>query len=399
MIGFIYTLRDAGVPVSVQYIIEFYRAMRKGMATDLDRLFLLARLVFVKKVEHYDAFEQAFAEFFLGGERKAPYGELEDLIAGKPFREWLQEQLENGNLSPEDIHKLENEELLARFWETVLAQEGEHNGGNRWVGTRGRSPYGHSGINAGGIRVHGESLYGTAQKVIGSRRFINYSDKSTLAAENLGQVLAALKSLRPCGPESDLDIDESIAQTARNGGEIELIFRRELRDRLRLIVLLDNGGYSMWPYLNLVKTVFNKIRGVVRDISFYYFHNCIYGTVYQDPQRTRPLKWEKLLGENRSTRLILIGDANMAPSELMASYGSLEISANERKPGKEWLMELRDAFPASVWLNPLPQGRWMRESPTVQQIGSIFHMEELNLAGIKNAVAYLNLRGKDFDGR
>ena len=135
------------------------------------------------------------------------------------------------------------------------------------------------------------------------------------------------------------------------------------------------------------------------DISFYYFHNCIYGTVYKDPPRTRPLRWEKLLGENRSTRLILIGDANMAPSELMASYGSLDIHATERKPGKEWLTELRNAFPASVWLNPLPEGRWMRESPTVQQIGSLFHMEELTLAGIKNAVAYLNIRGKAFDGR
>lgn len=399
MIGFIYALRDAGVPVSVQYVIEFYRALRRGMATDLDRLFLLARLVFVKKVEYYDAFEQAFAAFFLGGDMRAPFDDLEDLVAGKPFREWLREQAESGGLTPEEIHRLGSEELLARFWETVLAQKGRHQGGNRWVGTRGKSPFGHNGASAGGIRVYGEGLYGTAQKVIGNRRFLNYNEKSALAAENLGQALTALKSLRPCGPESDLDVDETIARTARNGGEIELVFRRELRDRLRLVVLLDNGGYSMWPHLELVKTVFNKIRGVVRDVDFYYFHNCVYGTVYKDPRRTRPVEWEKFLGENRSTRLILIGDANMAPAELMASYGSLDLNNSERKPGREWLMELRAAFPASVWLNPLPQEQWLRESPTVRQIGSIFQMEGLNLAGIKNAVAYLNMRGKDFDGR
>jgi uncharacterized protein with von Willebrand factor type A (vWA) domain len=126
----------------------------------------------------------------------------------------------------------------------------------------------------------------------------------------------------------------------------------------------------MWPHLELVKTVFNKIRGVVRDVSFYYFHNCIYGTVYRDPPRTRPLQWEKFLGENRSTRLILIVDANMAPAELMASYGSLDLNNSERKPGKEWLMDLRNAFPASVWLNPLPQEQWLRESPTVPLQGN-----------------------------
>ena len=150
MIGFIYTLRDAGVPVSVQYIIEFYRALQQGMATDMDRLFLVARLVFVKKVEHYDAFEQAFSAFFLGRDMKAPFGELEELVAGKPFREWLQQQIENGLLTPGEIHKLGNEELLARFWETVLAQKDAHHGGNRWVGTRGRSPFGHGGKKRGG---------------------------------------------------------------------------------------------------------------------------------------------------------------------------------------------------------------------------------------------------------
>jgi uncharacterized protein len=397
MIGFIYGLRDAGVPVSVQYVLELYRALRQGLATDIDRLFLLTRLIFVKRVEHYDAFERVFASYFMG----APAGEqgigFENILDEKPFRDWLKEQLDSGRITPDQLREFDREELIRRFWETVLAQQGEHHGGNTWVGSRGRSPFGHSGQHAGGIRVHGRSLYGTAQKVIEDRRYINYSDESRLAVENLHQVLTSLKSLQPTGAEAELDVDESIAKTAANGGEIELIFRRELQNRLRLIVMLDNGGYSMMPHVTLVKTVFNKIRGVFRDVSYYYFHNCIYGTVYRDPARTRPVKWETLLGENRSTRLILIGDANMAPYELMASYGSLNITTSERKPGREWLKELHNAFPVSVWLNPIPQSRWHAESSTIGSIGRIFHMDDLTLAGIRRAVAYLNLKGQDFD--
>jgi len=399
MIGFIYRLREAGIPVSVQYIIEFYQALQRGLASNLDRLFLVARLYFVKRVEHYDAFEQVFASYFMGA---APSGagatDWEGLFAGKPFRDWLEEEIESGRLTPEMIRQFDTEELLARFWETVLAQQGKHRGGNRWVGTGGGSPFGHGGRHAGGIRVHGRGLYGTAQKVIGDRRHINYSDKSALSTENLRQALTSLKSMRPAGGETELDIDETIARTAKNAGEIELIFRRELRNRLRLIVLLDNGGYSMMPHVSLVKTVFNKIRDSFRDVAYYYFHNCIYGTVYRDAPRTVPIQWEKLLSESRSTRLVIIGDANMAPYELSASYGSIDVFTTERRPGWEWLKELRTAFPASVWLNPIARERWEYESVTIARIAKIFRMEDLTLAGIKNAVAYLNVQGQAFDG-
>ncbi len=397
MIGFVYHLRDAGIPVSVRYILEFYRALQQGLARDLDQLFLLARLVFVKRVEFYDVFEQAFASFFLGVGGTTPAVDWEELIAGKPFQEWLQDQLEQGLLTPEAIREFDTEELLARFWETVLDQKGDHHGGNRWVGTRGRSPYGHSGLQAGGIRVYGQSLHGSAQKVIGDRRYINYSDQSNLSNENLRQVLTSMRSLRPLGPETELDIDETIATTARNGGEIELIFRRELRNRLKLFVMLDNGGYSMTPYIPLVKTVFTKLRDMFSDVTFFYFHNCIYGTVYRDPGRTVSVKWETLINENKSTRLILIGDANMAPAELMAAYGSIDMTHTVRKPGKEWLKELKAAFPVSVWLNPIRKTLWPGESSTIQQIGRIFRMEDLTLAGIKEAVSYLNVQGQAYD--
>jgi uncharacterized protein with von Willebrand factor type A (vWA) domain len=397
MIGFIFQLREAGIPVSTQFILEFFRALQQGLAQDLDRLFLLSRLIFVKKVEHYDVFEQVFASCFLGSKEAQAIPQWEELITGKPFQDWLRKQMEDGLLPPDALREFDTEELLARFYETIMAQEGEHHGGNRWIGVGGRSPYGHSGLSGGGIRVHGQGLHGTAQKVIGERRFINYSDKSTLATENLRQVLTSLKSLRPAGPETELDVDETIARTAKNGGEIELIFRRELRNRVKLIVLLDNGGYSMTPHVRLVRTVFNKIRDCFQEVQYYYFHNCIYGRVYKDPPRTQPLKWESLVNQSTKTRLVIIGDANMAPMELMAAYGSIDMTVMDRRPAVDWLKELRDIFPVSVWLNPIPQGRWMYESNTIDQIGRIFHMQDLTLAGIKKAVEYLNVQGQMYD--
>lgn len=397
MLGFIYQLQAAGIPVSIQYVLDLYEALRRGLAADLDQLFLLARLIFVKRVEHLDVFEQVFASFFLGRSPGSRLPNWEELLADKPFEEWLRQQLEAGQIDLNTIREFDHEELLRRFWETLLAQRGEHHGGQTWVGTGGRSPFGHGGREGGGVRVYGRGLYGTAQRVIDRRNYLNYRDRSLLSAENLRQVLASLKSLRPVGPPTELEVDETIAQTARNGGEIELVFRRELRNRTHLKVLLDNGGYSMTPYLALVKTVFNHIHDLFRDVTFYYFHNCIYGEVYLDPPRTQPVVWDKFLGDSRYSRLLIIGDANMAPAELMAAYGSLGRATAERKPGREWLQDLKQAYPVSVWLNPITKARWDYESPTIRMIQQIFQMEDLTLGGIKQAVAYLNLRGQAFE--
>ena len=398
MVGFVYALMDAGLPVSVRYLLELYQGVQRGLVKNLDQLFLLSRLIFVKRVEHYDVFEQIFASYFLGAEAAKGLIDWQDLLSSRPFQEWLRDQVEQGRLTSDAIQELDTEELLSRFWETVLAQRGDHRGGNTWVGTRGGSPYGHSGHHGGGgIRFHGRGIHGTAQKVIGARRFINYSEKSSLSAENLRQALNTLKSLRPAGPEADLDVDETIAQTAKNGGEIELVFRRELRNRLKLIVLMDNGGYSMIPYIPLVRTLFHHLGGLFADVRFHYFHNCVYGVVFRDTARTEPVNWERFIGEGPATRLIVVGDANMAPAELMACYGSLDIFTTQRRPGIEWLKELRAAYPASVWLNPIEKERWRTESASITMIGRIFHMEDLTLAGIKNAVATLNLQGQVFD--
>jgi uncharacterized protein with von Willebrand factor type A (vWA) domain len=387
---FFYQLRDQGIPVSLKYVLEFYQALEKGLAPDLDRLFLLMRLIFVKKVEHFDVFEQTFAAYFLGAEgvevTRFSRQEWENTL----FRRWLEEEIDKGSLPDDALERLSLTELLQRFWEVALEQRGEHQGGATWIGTGGTSHFGHSGGDQEGIRVYGDSLYGSALKVIEGRRYVDYAASATLRAENLRQVLAALKHMAPAGPLTELDVDETIDQSCRNGGEIELVFRRELKDRIQLMVLLDNGGASMRPYLDLVKLVFGLMRDQFKDLDYYYFHNCIYGCVYSDPQRSTPYPIYQMLRRDPETRVIIIGDANMAPAELMLSDGAIDYFSKVRVPGRDWLWQVRNYFGHSVWLNPIPRNRWPQESQTIYQIGEIFPMEDLTLAGIRRSVEWLN---------
>lgn len=387
---FFYQLRDRGIPVSLRYVLEFYEALGKGLAPDLDRLFILMRLIFVKKVEHFDGFEQAFAAYFygLGGDDVLRFSR--QAWEDKDFRSWLEEEIAKGSLPDDAMERLSIPELLQRFWEVAMEQRGKHRGGHTWVGTGGTSAFGHSGGDREGIRVYGDSLHGAALKVIETRRYMDYAASATLRAENLRQVLAALKHMLPAGPPTELDVDETIDRSCRNGGEIELVFKRELRNRIQAVVLLDNGGASMRPYLDLVKLVFGQMRDQLRDLDYYYFHNCMYGSVYNDPQRFNPYPLHQLLQRDPETRVIIIGDANMAPAELMVSNGAIDYFSKMRVPGRYWLQQIRQYFAHSVWLNPIPCSRWPYESQTIHLIGQIFPMEDLTLAGIRRAVEWLN---------
>ncbi|NIQ91568.1 MAG: hypothetical protein GWN93_22190, partial [Deltaproteobacteria bacterium] len=346
--------------------------------------------IFVKKVEHFDGFEQAFAAYFLGAEGAEIPKFSQQAWEEKDFRRWLEEEMAKGSLPDDVLERLSLPELLQRFWDVVMEQRGKHRGGHTWVGTGGTSAFGHSGADREGIRVHGDSLHGSALKVIESRRYVDYATSATLRAENLRQVLAALKHMAPAGPLTELDVDETIDRSCRNGGEIELVFKRELRDRIQVIVLLDNGGASMQPYLDLVKLVFGLMRDHFKDLDYYYFHNCIYGCVYSDPKRLTPYLIHHLVRRDPETRVIIIGDANMAPAELMLSNGAMDYFSKVRVPGRDWLLQIRNHFTHSVWLNPIPRSRWHRESQTIDQIGEIFPMEDLTLAGIRRGVEWLN---------
>jgi hypothetical protein len=389
-IRFFYLLRDRGIPVNLQQVLEFYQALEKGLARDLDQLFIVMRLIFVKKVEYFDAFEQAFAFYFLeaNGDGTGPFPR--QLWGQKAFREWLADEVGTAQLTDEVLERLPLDELLRRFLEVADRQRGRHRGGHTWIGTRGSSPFGHSGTGSEGIRVYGDSGHLSAAKVIDSRRYVDYAGGATLRGETVRQALAALKHMVPAGPATELDVDETIDRSCRNGGDIDLVFRKTLRDRVQVIVLLDNGGASMRPYVDLVKLVFDQVRDQFRDLDYYYFHNCIYGCVYTDPRRLSPYPVHQLLRRDPETRILIIGDANMAPAELLLSNGAIDYFSQVKVPGREWLQQIRAHFTHSVWLNPIQRHQWASESATIRLVGQIFPMESLTLAGVRQAVEWLN---------
>src|SRR5436305_9791383 len=225
--GFILLLREHGVPVSLTDTIDFYKGMERGLAPDLDSLFVFARLCFVRRVEHMDAYERAFAFHFYGIDLPRVAEGDPELLDTPQFRAWLKQAIRNGELPPQALWTFPPGELMRRFWETLRKQMEEHHGGSRWIGTGGNSPFGHSGNAKGGVRVFGQGGKLSATKAIGERRYIEYSDANTLSGANLPQALTSLNKLTPAGPRDQLDLDATIHQRASDRGNIDPVPRRD----------------------------------------------------------------------------------------------------------------------------------------------------------------------------
>lgn len=389
--GFIQRLREVGVPVSMTDALDFYRGFEKGLAPDLDSLFVFGRLCFVRRVEHMDAYERTFALHFYGVDLPRVGEGDPEVFNTEQFREWLREAIRKGELPPQAMWSFPPEELMRRFWETVKKQMEAHHGGSRWIGTGGNSPFGHSGNAKGGVRVFGPPGNRSALKVIGERRYVDYADATTLRGENVAQALTSLKSLVPAGPRDQLDLPETIRRSAKNGGEIELAFRRDLLDKIEVVLLIDNGGTSMLPFVELTRLLFSKVKNRFKRSDTYFFHNTVYGTVWKDPQRFVPFSTRELLKRSPDTRLLFVGDAAMAPEELLFPHGAISLWSEDPEPSLLWLQRLRDRFRHTVWLNPIPKDDWPEAygRTTIKRIGEVIHMEDLTLGGIKRAVAWL----------
>ncbi len=391
--GFVQLLRDFGVPVGMDGAMDLHRGLEQGLGRDLDELFIFARLCLIKRVDHMDAYERAFALYFYGVDLPNVAEGDTSVVDTPQFRNWLRRAIESGELKPVS-ENLSREELIRRFWKTLREQMREHNGGAKWIGTGGRSPFGHSGAARadGGVRVLGSPGNRSASKVIGDRRYVDYSSNQPLSDHNIRQALESLKHLKPAGAHSELDIAETIRETSRNGGEIELVFRRELRDRISVVLLMDNGGSSMMPFVQLCRLLFSRVKDRFRDFTPYYFHNTIYEHVFADPQRRRRVPFESILQKSPETRVLFLGDASMAPDELLATYGSAYFGEEDYEPSIRRLSRIRERFGHSAWLNPIPREYW--EPPagayTLHKIREVFPMFDLTLGGIKRMVEELN---------
>ncbi|MES0446950.1 MAG: hypothetical protein ABUJ92_10425, partial [Desulfobacterales bacterium] len=371
---FFYKLKTAGIPVSPTSFLTLQKALNNGLINSLDEFYTSARAILVKSERYFDTYDQVFAHRFEGTEMP-DYEELELTETARALlEEWLKDPATLAAALDVDVSELSKftpEELIEYFKARLKDQKGRHRGGETWIGTRGTSPVGHSGDHPGGMRVGGVSSNKSAVKVALERRYKDYSLKGPLTQGMMGEALKRLRNMIPVGPKDQVNINDTIYQTMKNCGEIEIVFSKSLKDRLRVILAIDNGGWSMDPYIPVVQTLFDYARDQFKDLKTYFFHNTVYDALWEDPSRIKkPQMVDEFTAFDPETRFILLGDASMAPYELMATDGSIHIEERSGKPSIEQLKFLAQTFPHCVWLNPVSSEMW----DSTQTISTIRHI-------------------------
>jgi len=380
---FFYTLKNRNVPVSITEWMTFIEALAKGYITNLDEFYYLARAILVKSEGYFDHYDVAFQEYFRGIE--APAEILEQVL------DWLKDPLDR-IFSEEERHHFESydfDELLKQLEERLKEQTERHDGGGHWIGTGGYSPFGHSGYHPAGIRIGDQSGHRSAIQIAAERRFRNYRNDLTLDTRQIKLALKRLRQLSRIGPEDELDLEETINATAKNYGEIELIWQRSRENAVKVLLLMDVGG-TMEPFAQLCSQLFSAAYSSThfKDFCYYYFHNCIYDNLYQDIERQEAVSTDHLLRTlEPDYKLLLVGDARMAPWELTMRHGAINYYERNEIPGIVRLKQIAEHFTHSVWLNPDDPSFWIE--PTVQIIGKLFPMFPLSLNGLEQAVRKL----------
>jgi uncharacterized protein with von Willebrand factor type A (vWA) domain len=391
-VDFFFSLRKVGIPVSPTSFLRLHKAMSMGLINSLEDFYTAARAILVKSERYFDLYDQIFAHVFRGVELKEPTEIELGEVARALLEEWLRDPQglsEALGLNQQELSKLSPEELLQYFLDRLKEQTEAHHGGSKWIGTGGTSPVGHSGYHPGGMRVGGVSRNRSAVKVALDRRYKDYSQEGPLTPSQMGEALKRLRHMVPSGPKDQVNVEETIYQTMKNAGEIEIVFDRSLRDRLKVILAIDNGGWSMEPYIDLVQTLFNYARAQFKDLKTFFFHNTIYDYLWEDPpRRYKPFPVDQLVKLDPQTRLVIVGDASMAPYELMATDGSIHVEERSGRPSIERLKFIAETFRHAVWLNPVSANEW-NYTATIRYIREIFPMFELTLDGLEAAVTHL----------
>lgn len=391
-IEFFYILKKVGIPVSPTSFLRLQKALSLGVINSLTDFYTGARSILVKSERYFDLYDQAFAHYFEGAELAEPDEFVLSEVARAMLQEWLKDPeglAEALGVDEEELSKLSPEELMEYFLERLKEQTEAHHGGSKWIGTGGTSPVGHSGFHPGGMRVGGVSRNKSAVKVAMDRRYKDYSQEGPLTQSQIGEALKRLRNMVPVGPKDQVNIPETIYQTMKNAGEIEIVFDRSLKDRLKVILAIDNGGWSMDPYIEVLQVLFNYARAQFKELKTFFFHNSIYDYLWEDPPRiNKPLAVEELVRLDPETRFIAVGDASMAPYELMATDGSIHIEERSGRPSHERLQFIAETFPHAIWLNPKLALEWPY-TRTINIIRQIFPMFELTLDGLEKAVIHM----------
>jgi len=385
---FFFLLRFYGVPVTVTEWLALMRALALGLApAGLDQFYAVARGILVKSEAYFDQYDQAFAALFKGIETPP---QIEDEVW-----EWLANPLDMPGLSDEErrllaaaLEDLDIEALERLFRERLAEQNEAHHGGSHWVGAGGTSPFG------------GESRNRSAVKVAGERRYRGYRTDQEVGVRQFELALRRLRQLssRNEGVPDELDLDETIEETAGNAGRLSLVWRKSRKNAVKVLLLMDVGG-SMHPYIRLCSQLFSAVNrsSHFKDLRFYYFHNCVYDWLYTSTRMTssEAISTRRVLLELPCDyKLIVVGDAAMAPSELMARDGIIWWGFGNDEPGIEWLRRLRRHFDHSAWLNAIPQADWDHAygSVTIRKVREVFPMFELTVDGLTAATKKLMVR-------
>ena len=388
LISFFQTLKNAGIPVSIKEYLIMLEALNARIAfASVDDFYLLSRTCLVKDEKYFDRFDRAFSAWFNEMES------IDDVINALIPEEWLRAAVEK-YLSEEDKAKIESlgslEELLDAFRERLEEQEKRHSGGSKWIGTGGTSPFGHSGYHPEGIRIGGESRNQRAVKVWEERQFQNLDDSVAIGTRSIKMALRRLRRFARSGANEELDLDDTIRSTARNAGLLDIRMVPERRNAVKVLVFFDVGG-SMYPYVKTCEELFSAARAEFKHLDYFYFHNFFYDFFWRDNQRRRTETiptWEILNTYQRDYKVIIVGDASMAPYEVVSVGGSVEYM--NRESGVTWMTRLLENFEKVIWLNPTPKAHW----GYTQSIGLIQelvedHMYPLTLEGLDSGVRYL----------
>lgn len=389
LVPFFFQLRRGGVPVSITEFLALLQALEAGLAqSSAEGFYYLARACLVKDERHLDRFDRAFAAYFKGAEES-----FESILAQLP-REWL-ERMSERMLSEEEKAQVEAlggwDKLIETLKQRLQEQKERHQGGNKWIGTGGTSPFGAYGYNPEGIRIgQDESRHRRAVKVWDQREYRNLDDRIELGTRNIKIALRKLRKFAREGAAEHLDLDGTIESTARNAGLLDLKFVPERHNVVKVLLFLDVGG-SMDPHIRICEELFSAARSEFKHLEYFYFHNCVYEFLWKDNRRRgneRTSTLEVMRTYGHDYKLIFVGDASMSPYEIVQPGGSVEHWNDEA--GAVWMQRVLRTWPQHAWLNPEPEERWAY----THSIGMVRELVDnrmfpLTLSGIEQAIKAL----------
>ncbi len=390
LVPFFFKLREGGVPVAINEFLLLLQALQARVASaSAEDFYYLARTCLVKDERHFDRFDRAFAAHFKGAEDL-----FEALMASIP-EEWLKRMGER-TLSEEEKAQIQAlggwDKLIETLKQRLAEQKERHQGGNKWIGTGGTSPFGAYGYNPEGIRIGQDaSRNKSAVKVWDQREFKNLDDTVELGTRNIKIALRKLRKFAREGAAEHLDLDSTIDSTARNAGMLDLKFIPERHNAIKVLLFLDVGG-SMDSYVRICEELFSAASSEFKHLEYFYFHNFVYEHVWKDNRRRHLEKIptvEVMRTYGHDYKLIVVGDATMSPYEIVQPGGSIEHWNEEA--GAVWMQRLTRTWPHHVWLNPEPQQRW-EYTPSVQVTRELLEnrMFPLTLGGLEQAIKALH---------